>query len=191
MDKNFLTPESKPNLRKGDFIVNTVNDDIVIVKEPVDFGIISKAYNNCQDSSIIAREFILGEKFICNIGTWRKATHEEKNEFIQELKEHGHEWVEDAKELYYGGKRTPIDFENNPPNKNDIIVRSDGLIYAEYHQMNSTKNIFFGKLCIFSDRMYLDDLVIIDDMAYTDDLEWYHANDREIAVFNKLLKIKK
>lgn len=191
MDKNFLTPESKANLRKGDFIVNTVNGDIVIVEEPVDWGILAIVYKHQQDNTIIDRMFYLDTKFICNIGTWRLATHEEKNVFIQELKEQGHEWDEDAKELYYGGKRTPIDFENNPPNKNDIIVRSDGLIYAEYHQMNSTKNIFFGKLCIFSDRMYLDDLVIIDDMAYTDDLEWYHANDREIAVFNKLLKIKK
>ena len=92
MDKDFLTPESKANLRKGDFMVNTVNDDIVIVDEPVDWGIISIAYRNSQDSSIIARVFSLTEKFICNIGTWRLATHEEKNEFIQELKEYGHEW---------------------------------------------------------------------------------------------------
>lgn len=191
MDKDLLTPERKANLRKGDFIVNTVNSDIVIVDEPVDWGIISIAYKDSQDDVIIARYFSLCKKFICNIGTWRLATHEEKNEFIQELKEHGHEWDEDEKEVYYGGKRTPINFKNNPPEKNDIIVRSDGLIYAEYHQLNSTKEIFFGKLCLFSDRMYLDDLVIIDDMAYTDDLEWYHANDREIAVFNKLLKTKK
>lgn len=191
MNKDLLTSERKTNLRKGDFIVNTANGDIVIVEEPVDWGILSIAYKHQQDNTIIARMFYLDTKFICNIESWRLATHEEKNEFIQELKEHGHEWVEDAKELYYGGKRTPIDFENNPPNKNDIIVCSDGLIYAQYHQMNSTKNIFFGKLCIFSDRMYLDDFYIIDDMAYTDDLEWYHANDREIAVFNKLLKTKK
>lgn len=95
------------------------------------------------------------------------------------------------KKCYYGGKRTPIDFKNNPPEKNDIIVRSDGLIYAEYHQLNSTKEIFFGKLCLFSDRMDLYDFDIIDDMAYTDDLEWYHANEREIEEFNKLLKTKK
>ncbi len=29
MDKDLLTPESKANLRKGDFIINTVNGDIV------------------------------------------------------------------------------------------------------------------------------------------------------------------
>jgi hypothetical protein len=191
MDKNFLTPESKANLRKGDFIINTVNGDIVIVEEPVDWGILSIVYKHQQDNTIIDRMFYLDTKFICNIGTWRLATHEEKNEFIQELKEHGHEWDEDEKEVYYGGKRTPIDFKNNPPNKNDIIVRSDGLIYAEYHQMNCTKEIFFGKLCLFSDRMNLYDFHIIDDMAYTDDLEWYHANEREIEEFNKLRKTKK
>lgn len=191
MDKNFLTPESKPNLRKGDFIINTVNGDIVIVEEPVDWGILSIVYKHQEDNTIIARMFYLDTKFICNIGTWRLATHEEKNEFIQELKERGHEWDEDEKEVYYGGKRTPIDFKNNPPNKNDIIVRSDGLIYAEYHQLNCTKEIFFGKLCLFSDRMDLYDFHIIDDMAYTDDLEWYHANEREIEEFNKLLKTKK
>lgn len=48
-----------------------------------------------------------------------------------------------------------------------------------------------GSPRIFSDRMYLDDFYIIDDMAYTDDLEWYHANNREIEEFNKLLKTKK
>lgn len=99
MDKDLLTPESKAKLRKGDFIVNTINGDIVIVEEPVDWGILSIAYKDCQDDVIIDREFSLGKKFICNIGTWRLATHEEKNEFIQELKEHGHEWDEDEKEV--------------------------------------------------------------------------------------------
>lgn len=191
MDKDLLTPESKANLRKGDFIVNTVNNDIVIVEQPSKWGIISIAYKNTQYNSIITREFILTEKFIHDIGTWRLATQREKSEFIQELKEHGHEWNEDEKELYYGGKRTAIDFENNPPHENDIIVRSDGLIYAQYHKMNSTKNIFFGKLCIFSDRMDLHGFDIIDDTADTNDLEWYHANKREIEEFNKLLKTKK
>ena len=46
MDKDLLTSESKANLRKGDFIVNTVNNDIVIVDESVDYGIISMAYKN-------------------------------------------------------------------------------------------------------------------------------------------------
>lgn len=69
MDKDLLTPESKANLRKGDFIVNTVNNDIVIVDESVDYGIISMAYKNQQDDVIIDREFVLGEKFIYNIGT--------------------------------------------------------------------------------------------------------------------------
>lgn len=191
MDKDLLTPESKANLRKGDFIVNTVNNDIIIVDESVDYGIISMAYKNQQDDVIIAREFVLGEKFIYNMENWRLATQTEKCKFIQELKEHGHEWDENEKKVYYGGKRTPIDFENNPPNENDIIVCSDGLIYAQYHKMNSRKNIFFGKLCIFSDRMDLHGFDIIDDMADTDDLEWYHANVREIEEFNKLLKTKK
>ena len=39
--------------------------------------------------------------------------------------------------------------------------------------------------------MDLYDFDIIDDMAYTDELEWYHANEREIEEFNKLLKTKK